>query len=192
MVIIEIWKDIDGYEGIYQVSNIGRVKSLDRIKPHNTAKCGYIEIKGKMLKPMETYKGYLCVDLRDGFKNVRKTIPIHRLVAFAFINNPKPEEYNQVNHIDGNKKNNKIENLEWCNNSMNQLHAYKNGLNHHGEAAGRPKKPVIKISLDGNIIQKYNSVKEAATDNNIKTASNIGMVCNGYRNTAGGFTWKFV
>ena len=83
----EIWKDIEGYEGLYQVSNIGNVKSLDRIKPHNTSKSGVIAVKGVLLKKNKNYKGYLKVQLSNGFTRKRETKSVHRLVAIAFIDN---------------------------------------------------------------------------------------------------------
>jgi hypothetical protein len=109
--MVEEWKDIEGYEGRYYISSFGRVKSTG----HG---------KDKYLKPMKTYKGYLCVDLRK--PGYRKTIPVHRLVAIAFI--PNINGYTQVNHIDCNKENNHVENIEWCDQSHNQLHAFANGL----------------------------------------------------------------
>jgi hypothetical protein len=107
----EIYKDVVGYEGIYQVSNLGNVK---RINKKNLS----------YLKPLPNGKGYhqvaLCVNCK------RKIYLIHRLVAQAFIDNPN--NYEQVNHINGIKTNNNLENLEWCNNSQNILHAINNGL----------------------------------------------------------------
>ena len=119
----EIWKDIEGYEGLYQVSNYGRVRSLDRYvkQNHNTKQLK----KGKLIQPIKDCKGYLRLKLCK--ENTSKRVKIHRLVAQAFI--PNPENKPQVNHIDGNKTNNRIQNLEWCTNSENQIHAYKMGLN---------------------------------------------------------------
>lgn len=119
---MEVWKDIKGYQGYYQVSNFGRVKSLDRIVTYSDKKVH--SLKGKILKPMITKHGYETVDLRKNQK--RKTSKIHRLVAIAFLKNKKNKP--QVNHIDGVKTNNNLSNLEWVNNSENIRHAYKKGL----------------------------------------------------------------
>lgn len=112
----EIWKDVKGYEGLYQISNLGRIKSLKR-------QVGFIERDEKILKP-RLIRSYLVAHL---FKNnVAKNVLIHRMVAEMFIENPENKPC--VNHIDGNKQNNKVENLEWVTHSENDLHAYKLGL----------------------------------------------------------------
>ena len=106
----EEWKDIKGYEELYKISNYGRV---------------YSAISNKCLKSIKNTKGYLLVHLyKDGN---RKVFKIHRLVAIHFIPNEN-KKYNQVNHIDGDKTNNIVNNLEWVDNSLNEIHAYKNGL----------------------------------------------------------------
>jgi hypothetical protein len=116
---MEIFKDIKGYEGSYQISNLGRVKSLSK-----KVKCkkGFRITKEKILKLKNTKKGYLSIQL----KNKGNFFLIHRLVANAFINNifNKP----QVNHINGIKSDNRLDNLEWATQSENQVHAYKNKL----------------------------------------------------------------
>jgi hypothetical protein len=120
---IEIWKDIPEYKGIYQVSNLGRVKRLQTSQNRSNNKI--LNLKEKLLNGTINYFGYNRVTL---YKNcIGKSCAVHRLVAICFIENKlnKP----QVNHIDGNKLNNIVENLEWCNNSENQLHAWKLGLN---------------------------------------------------------------
>ena len=111
--MIELWKDIEGYEGLYQVSNTGKVK---RVK-HIDTKCrqGYRVFKERMLKPISNERGYLYVKLSKN--NKEKTFKIHRLVAQAFISNPN--NYPQVNHKDEVKTNNNITNLEWCDNKYN-------------------------------------------------------------------------
>ena len=107
---MEIFKTIIGYDGLYQVTSSGRIFSLRN---------------NKFLILSPDSKGYLRVQL---FNHGKRTYKVHRLVAQTFI--PNPENKPQVNHIDGNKKNNCVANLEWCTNQENQTHAWKNGLHH--------------------------------------------------------------
>lgn len=116
----EIWKDIKNYEGCYQVSNLGRVRSLTRkVKTFN----GVRTSKGQLLKPLKTNTGYYRVDLKQNQKD--KYMSIHRLVAEAFI--PNPNNYPIINHKDNNTQNNCVDNLEWCTQSYNIKYAYKYG-----------------------------------------------------------------
>lgn len=105
----EIWKDIEGYEGKYQVSNLGRIKSLERKNSRGN------QIREKILKLIYDKDGYLLVNLYKNSK--KKTYKVHRLVALAHI--PNPNNYPQVNHKDENPSNNHISNLEWCTNKYN-------------------------------------------------------------------------
>lgn len=127
----EVWKDIPEYEGLYQVSNLGRVRSLDRYIPTRT---GRGKQTGRVLKLHKCYKGYLRVGLSVDKKTFRTGA--HRLVAKAFI--PNPENKPQVNHVNGIKNDNNVNNLEWVTNTENINHAFKNNLinlkygeNHH-------------------------------------------------------------
>lgn len=125
--MIEIWKDIKDFEGIYQVSTFGRIKRLSRktINEGLLGKNKELQLKEIILKPSTITKGYKGITLTKGKKRYPKKV--HRLVAEAFI--PNPNNKPQINHIDCNKSNNNVNNLEWCTNSENQKHAFKNGLN---------------------------------------------------------------
>lgn len=123
MKLIEIWKPVKGFEGLYEVSNTGFVKSLPRVKVNNKGK----QItKERILKFNDFNNGYLKVPLTNG-NHIKRYYLVHRLVAEAFIDNPN--NLPQVNHIDGNKENNHVSNLEWCTREDNIKHAYKMGLN---------------------------------------------------------------
>lgn len=121
---LEIWKDIPEYIGYYQISNLGRIRSLDRIINNSSIRNnGKLFIKGKILKASNVC-GYLRLVLSKNNKS--KGFYVHRLVAISFINNKHNKK--EVNHIDGNKKNNNYLNLEWCTSLENTIHAEKNNL----------------------------------------------------------------
>lgn len=165
---MEIWKEIPGYEGLYQVSNLGRVKSLSRDIWNGKA---FFTSKEKILKPNILAKGYLQVELKKDKK--RHPSQVHRLVALAFVNNPNVE-YNQVNHINGQKQDNRADNLEWCNNSLNQLHAWSTGLQKVSGRAGKPKRKVV-LTKDGESII-FESVSKALEFLRIKSNANMQKV----------------
>ena len=148
----EIWKDIKDYEGLYKISNKGRVKSLRREVNFSFNRTRII--KEKILIPSTHYKGYLYIRLCKNGKV--KSIKIHRLVGLMFIKNP--ENKLQINHKDCNKLNNNVDNLEWNTNSENQKHAYKNKLNfsYKDENSHLSK---FKNSVIIEIRKKYNSGK---------------------------------
>lgn len=136
----ERWKDIKGYEGKYQVSDQGRVRSLTRVVDSMKSNCKYTSgvkrtLQGKMRK-VNHASGYPTVSLHSG---ERRTANVHRIVAEAFI--PNPEGHKQVNHKNGVKSDNRACNLEWCSPSGNAVHAYENGLRTgpKGERNGRAK-----------------------------------------------------
>lgn len=144
----EIWKDIAGYEGKYQVSNLGRVRSLQYHNTKGIRRIGY-------LKTAVDNKGYLRCALSKN--NKLTTFKVHRLVASAFISNE--ENLPQINHKDGNKLNNHVKNLEWCNNSQNQLHAYATGLTPHH----MPKHcPTIVVNNDTGEVMRFECTKFAS------------------------------
>lgn len=116
---MEEWRDVRGYEGRYKISNKGRLKSVDIIVPFGSR---FRKIPSKIKKYCLNNSGYCYVDLYSG-KRIRKKATIHKLVAIAFLNNPN--EYTEVNHIDGDKLNNNSENLEWCSRQYNQQHMVK-------------------------------------------------------------------
>lgn len=144
----EIWKDIEGYEGYYQVSNLGRVRSLDHIA--NSANGVPQRHKGKILKQSVRKLGYMRVHVsRDG---VAASISVHRLVAAAFCE--RPDGMNVVNHIDNNPSNNRADNLEWTDYKGNMQHAAKQGrmkCKHTNYLKGieAHKVPVVAIAPDG-------------------------------------------
>lgn len=140
----EVWRDIEGYEGLYQISDIGRIKSL---------------ITGKIRNLQMNKWGYPVIILTKDKK--QKQMFVHRLVAKAFI--PKIEGKNEVNHINGDKTDNRKENLEWCTKSENIRHAFRTGLkDYHGS-----KGPSARKVIDTRTGIVYGTLKECAEKNGI-------------------------
>ena len=177
----EVWKNIKGYEGLYQISNLGNVKSF---KNKNE----------KLLKPQADKNGYLRLGLRK--ENNRKFYSIHRLVAQHFIDNPSNKK--QVNHIDGDKTNNVVSNLEWVNPVENTQHAWNNGLCETCRESSRIRckkygKSVICITTG----KVFISASEAGRVTNINPSS-ISNCCRGGLKSAGKLSdgtklvWKYV
>lgn len=183
----EEWRYVDDFNKRYAVSNFGRVVSLSRRVSNHT---GYINKPSRLLKPHKDKKGYMRVYLDKGDGKTRY-IAIHRLVAIAFISNPKGKP--QVNHKDGNKENNHISNLEWATNKENQIHAVKMGLNDHSKyKAGKPEREVLQIDpITNEVIAQYPSVSSATTAIGYKSKSNIGACCRGIKKTVGGYKWAY-
>lgn len=161
---------IKGYEGLYVVTSDGTIIGLK---------------SGKELKPMNM-RGYLRVKL---YKNAKsKTHSIHRLVASAFIPNDQGKE--QVNHIDGNKSNNNVSNLEWVTQSENQIHAYLNGLNSTEHANMATRKRVLQKTIEGELLKTWDSMSDASRATGIPIG-NITHCCRGRINHAGGYKWTY-
>lgn len=168
----EIWKSVKDYEGLYEVSNLGRIKSLDK-----EVSCGFNGnykriIKGKILNPSYDNDSYLHIGLTKDY--ITKNYFIHRLVAIAFIENL--ENKPQVNHIDGNKSNNRLKNLEWNTLSENRVHAYNTGLQ---KGACGEKQPISKLNdkkvLEIRKIGKSKTLLEISEMYNVnfRTISNV-------------------
>lgn len=174
---VEIWKDIPRYDGLYQASTHGRIKSLDR------KDCRGNRIKGTIMKSRLINSGYYMIHLRD--KNgKRKGELVHRLIAETFIDNPN--NYKQVNHIDENKKNNYVENLQWVTPKQNTN--YGTGIL---RANIKKSKPVVMLSDLGDILGIFFSATDAARKTNIAQGS-ITNVCLGKNKHAGGFCWEYI
>ena len=178
----EIWKDVKGYEGYYQISNYGRLKSFK-----------IDSINGKVLKLTNNRGDYFSVILQGKGKKSRST-RIHRLVAEAFI--PNPSCLPQVNHKDGNKQNNHVSNLEWCTERENICHAIKmhpeqlNGMINYNKFI-RPRK-IVQMDLNRNVIAIFENATIASKQTKV-CGRNI-LQCASLedkRHTAGGFIWRF-
>lgn len=175
---MENWKDIKGFEGIYQISNEGRVKSLDRYCWNGT---GYFFKTGQIIKTRILPNGYERVSLK------RKSFYIHRLVAMAFL--PNPQKLPQVNHKDEVKTNNNVENLEWCTEKYNT---------NYGTARERQKAKIVGVTINNKPIKQYDksgrliAVFKSALEAAKTTKINNSFVCkaaNGKYKTAGGYVW---
>ena len=176
----EEWRDVVGYEGLYQVSNQGRVKSLERKVPHCSG--GERIQKERILKQATTYNGYLLVSLCAGGKP--KKVTVHRLVCEAFHKNHENKPC--VNHIDENKTNNAASNLEWCTYEENNNHG-----THKERVAKSLSKPVAQCTKEGGLVKTWSSLTEIGKQTGF-SIGNISQVTNGNRKQAYGFIWKYI
>ena len=178
----EYWKPILNYEGLYEVSNWGRVRSLDRWCSHRRGK----QLKkGRILKLCTNKGGYLYVYLWKNGKG--KYFLVHRLVAEAFI--PNPDNLPQVNHKDENKLNNNAENLEWCSAKYNSNFGTRNERIIVKNTNGKCSKKVLQYDLEGNFIREWQSTKECGR--NGFNQGHVAECCRGERKTHKGFIWKY-
>lgn len=169
-----MWKDIKGYEGLYQISDDGHVRRF---------------LKNGSSKPVKNKEGskYYTVSLSN--KGITTTYNVHRLVAEHFLE--KPLNAVEVNHIDGNKKNNDISNLEWVTQADNRIHAMEKLEKF---PFGKPARRVRCMDVvTGEVVAEYHSVSEAAKSvGKISARSSITLACQGYAQTAYGYKWEYV
>ena len=178
----EVWKDVEGYEGRYQVSNLGNVKSL-RYGGRNEA---------RNLVPKCNNSGRLWVEL---FSNGnKKCMLVHRLVAIAFI--PNPNNYPQINHIDENPKNNCVENLEWCTcqyNISTYFENHKDFFRNRKSTQTRKRRldsAIEQCELNGNLVSTWPNSREVEIQKKW-SAWSIQECCRGNRKTAYGYIWRY-
>lgn len=162
---MEQWKPIKGYEELYEISSYGNI-------------C--IKTKKKLLKLNKNSRGYIVITFTKN--KIQKSYSVHRLVAEAFI--PNPENKPQVNHINGDKTDNRVENLEWCTGSENMQHCYKNNLQK------KRFKRVNQYTLDNCFVKQWDSLTQIEKELHIKH-SKVSMVCNCKRKKAGNFIWRY-
>lgn len=182
------WRPVVGYEGLYEVNNLGEVRSLDR-----TVNCngGSANIKGRILTQHQAYNGYLRVALCSN--GIMKNKLAHRLVAEAFVPNDDPEHKTQCNHKDEDKTNNRASNLEWCNQKYNNeygtrvLRATINNRNNPKQNCRR----VNRYTLDGEFIDTWPSLKEVERSLGF-SFTNIQCVCKRKTGKSNGYQWRYV
>ena len=179
---VEVWKDIEGYEGLYQVSNLGLVRSLDHIEENLWKGKPYKRMHlGRTLKPIKQVTGYYSVTLHKCGE--QQTTRLHRLVAKAFV--PNPDNLPEVNHKDENKANNRADNLEWCDGVYNTNY----GTGKYRKTAKRMRK-VEQLTADGQHIAYFDAVRIASratgcSVGHIQESIKKGWLTHGYR-------WRYV
>ena len=165
----EVWKDITGYEGLYMISDKGNVHSVERRDSMGR------KISGRILKPLSHTDGYLQVQL---YKNGKiKNKYIHRLVAEAFI--PNPKSFLEINHLDEVKDNNELSNLEWCTREHN---------NNYGKRTEKVSKKVKAVNIKTGEVLTFNSIREAGRKG--YTREYVSLACRGVYNTGGGNLYR--
>lgn len=173
----EIWKPVIGWEGLYEVSNFGRVRSLDRY----VTQLNYTRFcKGQLLKPTFHKSNYYIVTLRNS--GIQKISKVHQLVMNAFNPNVSNEKL-EINHIDGNTKNNRLENLEWTTHQQNLIHASKHYLL-------SIYKPINQYDLNGKFIKRWKSMNEARDFYNLGINS-LRNACKRKSGIHKGYIWRY-
>jgi hypothetical protein len=191
----EVWKDIEGFEGLYEISSLGRIRTI----PHNVDHGKRTRVVSKrILKIGVKSNGYQHIKIYKDTKQY--TYYIHRLVAMAFLSNPNG--WSDVNHKNGIKSDNRVENLEWCSRSANQLHSsrvLKNKIGCYGKGHLSPHSiPIIQYTLNNEYIKEWASATEVQRELGIKESNIRKCLYTLYHNpltkrqyTAGGFKWRY-
>ena len=193
----EIWKNIEGYENLYQISSIGRVRSLDRFDSIGRF------IKGKILKPRIDKDGYHCIFLSKN--GTQKPFKIHRLVAQAFI--PNPDNKPCIDHVNCVRSDNRLENLRWVTyleNNLNpitrkrssdthrEIYQGENNPNYGNRGKNNPlSKPIVQLTLDNEIVKLWFAAKDAEREKQFD-ASTITKCCRGKKQTHKNYKWQYV
>ena len=175
----EEWKPIEGYEGLYEVSNLGRVRSCDRVVVRR--KDGRSSINLSRIMKCNHSGAYTTVGLNKDYH--QRTFLVHRLVAKAFL--PRSEGQSYINHLDNNPYNNRADNLEWCTQSHNIQYAYDKG-----SKEGPHIRDVDQLAMDGTYIKTWHGVHAAGRELGIH-GENISKVCKGKRSHTGGHKWRY-
>lgn len=173
----EIWKEIDGYDGFYEISNLGRCKT------HYALGSGKYTEEGRIIKPVKCSNGYLEYQLRKDGK--RKCHMAHRLVAQAFI--PNPDNKEEVNHIDECITNNKVDNLEWVTPKENCNYGTRNKRSIENHKYNK----IIQLTLEGEYIATHNDAKEASKVVGLTGSSCIIRCCKGENKQSKGYKWMY-
>lgn len=185
----EIWKDVPGYSGLYQVSNLGRVKSIERVDANKHL------VRERILKQSNRGNGYNVVVL---YSKGHKMFAVHRLVALAFI--PNLDGLPQVNHKNENKTDNRVENLEWCTARQNanygtnraRISKTRKCSKRCKEDVERRKRPIVQYDLSGKFIRRYDSISDAKIKNGIPVNNGSLNAClKGKQKTAYNYVWKY-
>lgn len=179
---IEIWKDIEGYEGMYQVSNMGRVRALDRVKPNSGGQIA----KGHILPQSDNGHGYRFVSLWKFNKGRR--FYVHRLVASAFI--PNPNNFPIINHKDENKSNNRYENLEWCTQKYNANYGTHTRRVKESFIANGNNRPVDVYDMNGAFLKTFDCSNEVCKELGVHRRG-LYLVCQGVAKSYKGYRFAF-